>query len=76
MYRFFQIFKMDLSNNFKNPVLINFNSVFAIVMILIMGFLTSGNYANAMDAYNYYAVSFLIFGMMEGAMTATNFIPV
>jgi ABC-2 type transport system permease protein len=72
MYRFFQIFKMDLSNNFKNPVLINFNSVFAIVMILIMGFLTSGNYANAMDAYNYYAVSFLIFGMMEGAMTATN----
>lgn len=72
MYRFWQIFKMDLSNNFKNPVLLNFNLVFALVIILIMGFLTSGNYQNAVDSYNYYAVSFLIFGMVEGAMTATN----
>ena len=72
MYRFYQIFKMDLLNNFKNPILINYNTVFAVAMILIMGFLTSGNYANGMDAYNYYAVAFLIFGMLEGAMTATN----
>lgn len=72
MYRFFQIFKMDLLNNFKNPILINYNTVFAIAMVLIMGYLTSGNYANGIDAYNYYAVAFLIFGMLEGAMTATN----
>lgn len=72
MSRFFQIFKMDLLNNFKNPVLVGFNTVFAVLMIGIMGFLTSGNYARPIDAYNYYAVSFLIFGMMQGAMTATN----
>lgn len=72
MYRFWQIFKMDLMNNFKNPILINFNSLFAVAMVLIMGFLTGGNYANGMDAYNYYAVAFLVFGMLEGAMTATN----
>lgn len=72
MYRFWQIFKMDLTNNFKNPVLINYNTLFAIAMILIMGYLSSGNYANGIDSYNYYAVAFLIFGMLEGAMTATN----
>lgn len=72
MYRFFQIFKMDLMNNFKNPILINFNTLFAVGMVLIMGFLTSGNYANGIDAYNYYAITFLVFGMLEGAMTATN----
>lgn len=63
---------MDLINLLKNPVLINFNTVFAALLVLIMGFLTSGNYARSLDAYNYYAVSFLIFGMLEGAMTATN----
>lgn len=72
MYRFWQIFKMDLMNNFKNPILINYNTVFAIAMILIMGYLSSGNYTNGIDAYNYYAVAFLIFGILEGAMTATN----
>ncbi len=72
MYRFFQIFKMDLLNNFKNPILINYNTVFAVAMVLIMGFLTSGNYADGINAYNYYAVAFLVFGMLEGAMTATN----
>lgn len=72
MQNFFQIFKMDLRNNFKNPVLIGSNTLFAVLMILIMGFLTSGNYANSIDAYNYYGVTFLIFGMLEGAMTATN----
>ena len=72
MYRFWQIFKMDLMNNFKNPILINYNTGFAIAMVLIMGYLSSGNYANGIDSYNYYAVAFLIFGMLEGAMTATN----
>lgn len=72
MYRFRQIFKMDLLNNFRNPILINYNTVFAVAMILILGYLSSGNYADEIDSYNYYAVTFLIFGMLEGAMTATN----
>jgi ABC-2 type transport system permease protein len=37
-----------------------------------MGFLASGTYAKPSDAYNYYAVSFLIYAMLSGAMTATN----
>lgn len=72
MRRFSAIFKMDMINLFKNPVLLGYNTVFAALLILIMGFLCGGNYADIKDAYQYYAISFLIYGMLNGAMTASN----
>jgi len=72
MRRFFAIFKMDMINLFKSPILVGYNTVFAALLILIMGFLCSGNYADIKDAYEYYAVSFVIYGMLNGAMTASN----
>ncbi|HEX3038378.1 MAG TPA: ABC transporter permease [Oscillospiraceae bacterium] len=72
MRRFLAIFKMDMINLFKNPVLVGYNTVFAALLILIMGFLCSGNYADIKDAYEYYAISFLVYGMLNGAMTASN----
>lgn len=72
MRGFLQILKMDFLNTLKNPVLVGYNTIFAVLLILIMGFLTSGSYAKASDAYNYYAVSFMIYGMLNGAMTSTN----
>ena len=72
MRRFFSIFKMDMLNLFKNPVLVGYNTVFAVLFILIMGYLFGGNYADIKYAYEYYAVTFLIYGMLNGAMTASN----
>ena len=72
MRRFLSVFKMDMLNLFKNPVLVGYNTVFAALLILIMGFLCSGNYADSKDSYQYYAVSLLIYGMLNGAMTASN----
>ncbi len=72
MRSFTAIFKMDMINLFKNPVLIGFNSIFGLLMILIMGFLSSGNYANSKDAYQYYLISLIIYMMLNGAMTASN----
>lgn len=72
MRRFFNIFWMDLLNLFKNPVLLGYNTVFAGLIILVMGFLSSGNYADIRDAYQYYTVTLLVFGMLNGAMTASN----
>lgn len=72
MRRFLTIFNRDLLNLFKNPVLVGYNTVFAFVLILIMGFLCGGNYADARDAYQYYAIALLIYGMLNGAMTASN----
>jgi len=72
MRRFLVIFKMDLTNLFKNPVLVGYNTLFAALLILIMGFLSSGNYAQSKDAYQYYTVTLLIYGILNGAMTASN----
>ncbi len=72
MRRFLSVLKMDLINLFKNPVLLGYNTIFAAALILIMGFLCGGNYADVKDAYQYYAVTFLIYGVLNGAMTASN----
>lgn len=72
MRRFFVIFKMDTMNLFKNPVLVGYNTLFAIILTLTLGFLSSGNFADIKDAYQYYAVSLVIYGIANGAMTASN----
>ena len=72
MRRFFSIFRMDLLNLFKNPVLVGYNTVFAALLILIMGYLCGGSFADIRDAFQYYAVTLVIYGMLNGAMTASN----
>ena len=72
MRRFFSILRMDLENLFKNPVLLGYNTVFPLIFILIMGYLCGGDYEKISDAYEYYGIAFMIFGMLEGAMTASN----
>lgn len=72
MRRFLSVFKMDMINLFRNPVLVGYNTIFSVLIILIMGFLTGGNYADSKDAYQYYTVTLLIYGMLNGAMTASN----
>ena len=57
---------------FKNPVLVGYNTIFSALLIFIMGFLSGGNYADIKDTYQYYTVSLLIYGMLNGAMTASN----
>jgi len=72
MRRFWVIFRMDLVNLFKNPVLVGYNTLFAILLVFIMGFLTSGNYADIKDTYQYYTITLIVYGMLNGAMTASN----
>lgn len=72
MSGFMHICRMDFRNMVKSPVLVGYNTLFIILIVLIMGFLNSGAYRHASDAYLYYTVTFLIYGMMNGAMTATN----
>ncbi len=66
------IFKMDMRNLFKNPVLVGYNLIFTTLLVLIMGFLSSGNYSASKDAYQYYLISLVIYTMLNGAMTASN----
>ena len=72
MRRFMVILKMDLVNLFKNPVLVGYNTAFAGLLILILGYLCGGDYADSNTAYQYYTVSLIVYGMLNGAMTASN----
>lgn len=72
MRRFISILTMDLRNLFKNPVLVGYNTAFAALMILILGYLCGGDYADGKTAYQYYTISLMIYGMLNGAMTASN----
>lgn len=72
MQRFFSIFRMDMRNLFKSPVLVGYNTVFGALMVLIMGYLCGGIYAHGSDAYQYYGVTMIVYGMLNGAMTASN----
>ncbi|SHO48401.1 ABC transporter permease [Anaerocolumna xylanovorans] len=72
MRRFFMILKLDIINLFKNPVLVGANTIFFVLLILIMGFLGSGNYADSKMSYQYYLISMIVYGMLNGAMTASN----
>ena len=72
MRRFLSVLRMDLLNLFKNPVLVGYNTLFALILILVLGFLSGGNYADIRDSYQYYAVSMVVYGMLNGAMTASN----
>ena len=57
MRRFLAIFKMDMINMFKNPVLVGYNTIFSALLIFIMGFLSGGNYADIKATYQHYTVS-------------------
>lgn len=72
MRRFFSVFSMDLLNLFKNPVLVGYNTVFAAFLLLALGYLSAGSFADIQSAYQYYGVTFIVFGMLNGAMTASN----
>ncbi|WP_217492794.1 ABC transporter permease [Bacillus sp. FJAT-27264] len=72
MSGFMQICRMDFKNMLKSPVLIGYNTLFFFLIVLIMGFLNSGAYQHASNAYLYYTVTFLGYGILNGAMTATN----
>ncbi|WP_349669065.1 ABC transporter permease [Lacrimispora sp.] len=72
MRRFITILKMDLVNLLKNPVLVGYNTVFAGLLILILGYLCEGDYSDSKTAYQYYTVSLIVYGMLNGAMTASN----
>lgn len=72
MRQFLTILKMDLRNLFTNPVLIGFNTIFIFLIILILGFLSSGTFNNPIYSYQYYFITLIVFGILNGALTATN----
>jgi ABC-2 type transport system permease protein len=73
MYEFYVIFKRDLINIIKNPTLLMYNTLFPFLLILILGFLSSGNYGKGeISSYDYYGVTMLILCLLNVSLTASN----
>lgn len=70
---FYTVFKRDLKNLILSPVLLIYNSLFPFLIVLILGYLTSGNYdGTSVSSYDYYGVSIIIFTILFVSMTAAN----
>lgn len=73
MYRFFVIVKRDIANLLANTMLMFYNAVFPFLLILVLGYLGNGAYSNGgADAYDYYGVTMLAFGLLNVSLTASN----
>ncbi|WP_368491006.1 ABC transporter permease [Clostridium sp. BJN0013] len=72
MYRFLQIFKRDFLNLLFNPMWVFYTVVFPFLLILILGFLTSGNYGSIITSYDYYGISIMIYIVFNTSTIASN----
>lgn len=70
---FIKIVKFDFMNILRNPTLVIFNTVFPLILIGVMGFVTKGGYgAGDVSSYDYYGVTMMIFTALFISMTASN----
>ncbi|WP_010235124.1 ABC transporter permease [Clostridium arbusti] len=70
---FIKIVKFDFMNILRNPMLLILNTVFPLILIGVIGFVTKGGYgAGSVSSYDYYGVTMMIFTALLIAMTATN----
>jgi ABC-2 type transport system permease protein len=69
---FIKIIKFDFMNILRSPTLVIFNTVFPILLIMVMGFVTKGGYSGDISSYDYYGVTMMIFTALFISLTATN----
>lgn len=67
------LFSRDLKNLFINPAWVSFNTAFPLVLILVLGYLTKGNYGGmGVTSFDFYGVTLLLFSSLSVAMTSSN----
>ncbi|CAH8770590.1 ABC transporter permease [Paenibacillus dendritiformis] len=73
LYRFHVILKRDIVNLALNPVLLLSNTVFPLLLMLILGYLTRSIYGGGeVSSYDYYGVTIVIFASLNVSMIASN----
>ena len=72
MYRFKNIFMLDLMNLLANPMWLFYAVGFPIALILILGFLASGSYGGTVSSYDYFGVALMVFGIFNAATFSAN----
>ena len=74
MYKFLQILKRDFFNLALNPMWNFYCIAFPFLLVLILGFLNSGNYGNEVLSYDYYGITIMIYMIfMTSSLSANSF---
>lgn len=66
----FNLFCYDIKRRMKDSFLIGYNIIFPIVMIILLGYLTSENYGRKFTGYHYYTFVMLPFCISMAVITA------
>lgn len=72
MYEIRLLIQQDIKLLFTNVLWIFYNTLFPLLLVLIMGQLTSGQYGSHISSYEYYTISFLVFSAFNAATIAAN----
>ncbi len=72
MDNFKKILGMDLFNLFTNPMWLAYAIVFPLVLVLVMGFLTSASYGSTVTSYDYYGIAMMIYIIFNAATFSAN----
>lgn len=72
---FYTILKRDLKNLIINPIMLIYCTVYPILIVLILGYLSSDNYnGKSVSSYDYFGVSIIIFFILfVGTISANSF---
>ncbi|MEH7457771.1 ABC transporter permease [Bacillus pseudomycoides] len=70
---FLTLYKRDMMNIITNPPLVLTNTIFPLLFIVILGYLSSDIYGEgAITSYDYYGITILIYSVLNVSMTASN----
>lgn len=69
---FGMLWKRDFMNLLTSPVMLLTNTLFPLLLILILGYLTRGQYGDTVTSYDYYGITLLVFHALNVSMTASN----
>lgn len=72
MHSFFQLLKRDFLNLCCNMMWIVYSIVFPFLLVVILGFLNSGNYGSTVTSYDYYGVTMMVYMVFNTSTTAAN----
>lgn len=72
MRNLFLISKEDFINLIKNPMWIFFVTVFPVLMVMILGYITGKAYGTNVSAYDYYGITFMLYAILSSGMTSAN----
>ena len=72
MRKLFIITKEDFMNLVKNPMWVFYVTLFPILLVAILGFMTKDSYGSGFTSYNYYGITLMIYSILMGGMTSAN----